>query len=273
MINTVWQLSGDMAERYEEFLVPVIFVPWARDLLSRTHLNRGDKLLDLACGTGVVARLAADQGVSVIGGDINPGMLAVAADRAKGLHVSFQQADAQALSFEDGCFDALICQQGLQFFPDKPVAISECFRVLRPGGRAIFCTARGLDENPLMRSQVVAFGRHLGEDTTMAIRSVCGFTDPDEMRALFEQAGFSPVNVEKVVLDLFAPDGRAFVNGMMKSTPVADRIAAMDQPARDALREALLQEFGACFDGSALRFPHSANVAVAARPAGAWSAP
>jgi len=86
------------------------------------------------------------------------------------------------------------------------------------------------------------------------------------MRALLEQAGFSPVKIEKVVLDLAAPDGRAFVDGMMKATPVADRIAAMDYRARDALREAILQEFGACYDGIALHFPHSANVAVASRP-------
>lgn len=266
MINTEWQLNGNMAERYEEFLVPVIFDPWARNLLTRTDLKPGNRLLDLACGTGIVARLAAEEGVPVIGGDINPGMLAVATDRAEGLHVVFQQADAQALPFEDGSFDALICQQGLQFFPDRTVAIAECLRVLRPGGRAVFCTARSLDENPLMRSQVAAFGSHLGEDTTMAIRAVCGFTDSDEMRALFEHAGFSPVKIEKVVLDLVAPDGRAFIDGMMKSTPVADRIAAMERPARDALREAMLQEFGACYDGTALHFPHSANVAVASRP-------
>ena len=100
----------------------------------------------------------------------------------------------------------------------------------------------------------------------MAIRAVCSFTDPDEMRALFENAGFSPVKIEKVVLDLVAPDGRAFIDGVMKSTPVADRIAAMDHLARDTLREAMLREFGPCYDGTALHFPHSANVAVASRP-------
>ena len=255
-----------MAERYEEFQVPVIFEPWARNLLSRASLKPGNRLLDLACGTGIVARLAAREGVSGTGGDINPGMLAVAADRAQGLPVVFRQADAQALPFEDENFEALICQQGLQFFPNKQGAISECFRVLRPGGRAIFCTARGLDDNPLMRSQVAAFNRHLGEDATMAIRAVCSFTDSNEMRALFEDAAFNPVTVEKVVLDLVASDGRAYIDGMMKSTPVADRIAAMEQPARDALREALLQEFGDYYDGTAIRFPHSANVVVASRP-------
>ena len=145
-----------------------------------------------------------------MGGDINTGMLAVAADHAKGSNLAFQQANAQTLPFDTESFDVVVCQQGLQFFPDRQVALSQCFRVLRPGGRAIFCTARGLDENPLMRSQVTAFGSHLGEDAAVAIRAVCGFADPDETRELFERAGFRPVQIERVVLDLVAPNGRNF---------------------------------------------------------------
>lgn len=266
MANTEWQLSRNMAEHYEEFLVPVIFDPWAKNLLHRAEVKPGDRLLDLACGTGIVARLAAEQGATAVGGDINAGMLAVAAEYAKRPNLSFQQANAQTLPFDTENFDVVVCQQGLQFFPDKQVALSECFRVLRPGGRAIFCTARGLDENPLMQSQVTAFRSHLGEDAAVAIRAVCGFAEPDEMREVFERAGFRPVQIEKVVLDLVAANGRHFVVGMMKSTPAAGRIAAMDHHARDALRETILQEFDACFDGTALRFPHSANVVRALRP-------
>jgi ubiquinone/menaquinone biosynthesis C-methylase UbiE len=157
MTNTEWQLSGNMAERYEEYLVPVIFAPWANELIMHGGLASGDSLLDLACGTGIVARLAARSGMTATGGDINPGMLAVAKESAAGLDATFHSADAQDLPFEDECFDAVICQQGLQFFPDKPAAVSESLRVLKPGGRAVFCTARGLEENPLMQAQVAAF--------------------------------------------------------------------------------------------------------------------
>lgn len=265
MVNTEWQLSGNMAERYEEHLVPVIFAPWAKDLLARSSLNTGDRLLDLACGTGIVSRLAAKNGISAIGGDINSGMLTVATERAVGSEISFQIADAQDLPFEDESFDAVICQQGLQFFPDKAAALSECLRVLKPGGQAIFCTARGLDENPLMQAQVTAFGRCLGEDSTGAIRAVCDFFDPVELRSVFEAVGFVQIEVKKVVLDLVAGDGADFVGGLMKATPVADRIAAMSQVERERLREIMLQEFGDCYDGSALRFPHSANIVVASR--------
>lgn len=266
MINTEWQLTGNMAERYEEFLVPVIFVPWAEELLRRAGQIEGQDLLDLACGTGIVARMAADRGARVVGSDINAGMLAQAARCSEGLGVRYEAADAQDLPFEDESFDLIICQQGLQFFPEKAGALAECFRVLRPGGRAIFCTARTVAENPLMHAQITAFGAHLGEETTGAIRAVCGFNDQRQIRDQFDGAGFDPVEIDHVVLDLRAEDGRTFVDGLMKATPVAERIAQMDGAERAALGDALLSAFGDHYDGAELTFPHSANVVTAVRP-------
>ena len=261
MLNTKWQLNGKMADRYEEFLVPVIFLPWAHDLLARSRLNAGDRLLDLACGTGIVARTAAKMGIAATGGDINEDMLSVARERSDG--IDFRQADAQALPFADETFDAIICQQGLQFFPDKRAAAAECRRTLRPGGRAIFCTAQALDENPLMSAQVTAFGAALGVEAAASIRAVCAFADAGATHALFKDAGFERIAVEQVVLDLHAADARAFAEGLMKSTPVAGAIAAMPPPDRDSLRDAILEGFGECFDGTSLSFPHSANVVCA----------
>ncbi len=266
MLNTEWQLSGNIAERYEEFLVPVIFAPWARDLLARAALDPNMKLLDLACGTGIVARMASASGVMATGGDINAAMLAVAEKHAAGAKLSFRHADAQALPFDDQSFDAVICQQGLQFFPDRRVSAMECLRVLKPGGVAIFCTARGLSENPLMQAQAAAFSQFFGEGAAAPIRAVCAFADADETRSLFADAGFSSVRVDKVVLDLFVEDAVGFVDGMMMATPVADKIGTLESATRQQLRSTIIDEFGACFDGSSLRFPHSANVAVVSRP-------
>ena len=117
-----------------------------------------------------------------------------------------------------------------------------------------------------MHAQVYAFGETLGQDATAAIRAVCGFSDPEDMRALFEGAGFAPVSVDTVKLDLVAEDASRFAGGLMKATPVADQIAAMDEDARQALRDRILDGFGDHYDGSALRFPHSSNVVVAAKP-------
>lgn len=192
-------------------------------------------------------------------------MLAVARKYVKELDVTFVEADAQALPFEDQQFDVVICQQGLQFFPDKATAVKECFRVLKPRGKAIFCTAREVGENPLMQAQIEAFSRHIGDEAANPIRAVCGFPDPSETQSLFEAAGFEQVKVEKVVLSLFAGKGGAFVDGLLKATPVADKIANMEQSDRNQVRDAMLDAFADCFDGAALRFPHSANVVVAGR--------
>ncbi|PWJ22272.1 class I SAM-dependent methyltransferase [Jannaschia seohaensis] len=264
-MNTGWQLSGGAAERYEAYLVPVIFAPWAQDLLDRAGVGRGDRGLDLACGTGIVARLAAARGGEPTGLDVNEGMLAAARAHPQGQGLRFVVGDAGGLPLEDAAFDHVICQQGFQFFPDRDAALRECHRVLRPGGRAIFCTARGLDENPLMQAQVTALSAQFGPEAAGPIRAVCGFPDAEATGAAFENAGFE-TDIETVVLMLEAPDGPAFVEGLLKSTPVAERIAALNPPARTALRDAVLDAFGACYDGRSLRFPHSANVVSAARP-------
>lgn len=266
MSNTEWQLSGGTAERYEEYLVPVIFTPWAKELLARAELAPDSDILDLGCGTGIVARTAHAAGHRSSGVDINTAMLAVAEDRSKGLEVEYHQADAASLPFDTGRFDAIFCQQVLQFLPDRPAALAECLRVLRPGGKAIFCTARRIEENPLIASQSAAFARFLGPQPAAAIGAVCSFPDAEETRALFFGAGFDPVEIRTVSLPLHTPDAIAFIEGFMKATPAAEAIRALPASERAALLDAALKGFGAGYDGTALNFPHVANVVIAIRP-------
>lgn len=120
-----WQVSGDAAERYEANLVPVVFVPWAKDLLARAKLRPGEGVLDVACGTGIVARMATvhvGPGGRVTGADLNPGTLKVARARAvgTGAAIEWREADAGDLPFAGRSFDTVFCQQGLQFFRDRP---------------------------------------------------------------------------------------------------------------------------------------------------------
>lgn len=134
-----FQVSGNAAEHYERYIVPTIFIPWSTDLLERAALQPGERVLDVACGTGVVARHAAQQVGSdgtVTGLDLNPVMLEVARTQAASSDavVEWHQGDAGALPFDDAAFDVVLCQQGLQFFPDKVKALREMHRVLVPGG-------------------------------------------------------------------------------------------------------------------------------------------
>lgn len=117
-----------------------------------------------------------------------------------------------------------------------------------------------------MKAQAAAFSQHFGDEAAAPIRAVCAFADADETQSLFVDAGFSSIRVDRVVLDLFAEDAVGFVDGMMKATPVADKIGTLESATRQQLRSTIIDEFGPCFDGSSLRFPHSANVAVMSRP-------
>src|SRR2546423_530338 len=132
-----WQLASTAAEVYQEHLVPAIFGPWAPVVVDRAALRRGERALDVACGTGAVARDAAAR-VGADGGGVGPaltrGMRGVARvqPRVAGAPVEWREGDATALPFPDGTFDVVLCQLGLQYFPDRPAALREMRRVLVP---------------------------------------------------------------------------------------------------------------------------------------------
>lgn len=130
------QVSKNAAEIYDDFFVPALFGEWAAPVAEATGITAGQHVLDVACGTGVLTREVARRvqpGGSVIGLDINDGMLSVA--RQKAPAIAFEEGNVEALPFHDQHFDAVTCQFGLMFFPDRRKAIREMMRVLKPGGR------------------------------------------------------------------------------------------------------------------------------------------
>jgi ubiquinone/menaquinone biosynthesis C-methylase UbiE len=131
-----WQMDATAPELYERYLVPAITSVWANDLLNRISPKRGDSVLDIACGTGVVARLIEQHGQArrVVGLDINTAMLAIA--RAKSSKVEWLEGSALDLPFDANSFDVVLCQLGLQFFPDRLLALKEMVRVLKPPATA-----------------------------------------------------------------------------------------------------------------------------------------
>jgi ubiquinone/menaquinone biosynthesis C-methylase UbiE len=135
-----WQLPGGAAVLYQRHLVPAVTASWAADLVERVGLRRGERVLDVACGTGVVARAAAGRAGRtghVAGIDINAGMLAVARSvpAGPGAGISWFEGSILGLPFRAGSYDVVLCQLGLQFFPDRPAALAEMRRVLVTGGR------------------------------------------------------------------------------------------------------------------------------------------
>lgn len=138
-----WNFLTSVAENYERNLVPIIFAPWADELVETACLRQGDRVLDVACGTGIVARIAARKlgGTgSVTGLDVSAPMIMVARATAltEGVAVEWREASAVELPFPEATFDVVLCQSGLQFFPDRPASLREMHRVLEPaGGRLI----------------------------------------------------------------------------------------------------------------------------------------
>jgi SAM-dependent methyltransferase len=171
-------------------------------VLDQTEIVPEARVLDIACGSGVVARMVAARlgaGGRVVGLDFNPAMLEVARRKsdAEGLAVEWLQGSAQELPFANGTFDLVICQQGLQFFPDRLGAVSEMYRVLAPGGQVAIVTWRGLDEHPLP----AALGRVLrSRFDSPAFELPFSLGDPAALGSLLLDAGFANVTVEPATI-------------------------------------------------------------------------
>lgn len=183
-------------EMYERWLAGPLFRPWAELTLEEVELLSGDRFLDIACGTGVVARLAkerlGDAGY-VVGIDLSPDMLAVA--RAVAPSIDWREGNAVALPLKDGeQFDVVVCQQGLQFFPDKPAAATEMRRALAKGGRLAVTTWRSDDESPFFRDLRIVAERHLGAIADNRY----SFGDPALIEALFREAGFHDIRSKAI---------------------------------------------------------------------------
>ena len=262
------QINTAFAERYDSVMVPVIFQPWARELMRRAPPRAGEHILDLACGTGAVTREVASANVShgsLTGIDMNAGMLEVARRRTAeaGFDADWFVADAANLPFADDRFDLAYCQQALQFFPDRVGALGELRRVLRAGARVAFCISRQLSENPLLRSQAAALEKHVGADAGAAVRAICCLSDPEEIRAIFDEAGFDAIEVETVSLMLDHPDGLAYAAGAMGGMHTGDKLSELSDEQRNSCFEDFLTGLGDCFDGKGIRFPHVSNVVTA----------
>ena len=182
------------ARAYQSLFVPALFARWADLVAQAAKLSDGEQVLDVACGTGVLAAAAAERvGASgrVCGVDSNPGMLQVAAE----LHpqIDWRQADAAELPFDDASFDAVLCQFGLMFFPDQGRAIAEMRRVLKPGGRLVIAVWNALEYNPAYAMLVALLRREAGEPAAAALSAPFACGDRCALYGLVDDAGFSAV--------------------------------------------------------------------------------
>ncbi len=263
---TQFQLQGDAADRYERWAVPFVTGPWVPGLLDLAELRAGARVLDVACGTGVVSRLAARRvapGGAVTGVDLNEGMLALARrlPLPPGITIQWRQGSALALPFADGTFQVVLCQQGLQFFPDRLKALGEMRRVLTSAGRVALSVWTGA--SPYFVAQREALGRYVGVEATMASTAAFSLGNADELRGLVQDAGFRDVVVHHVRMTLRLPPPEKFVLRHLSAGPVAELVAAAGDEARAAVVAHMQTAIRAYVDGYGVAVPQEVNVATA----------
>jgi ubiquinone/menaquinone biosynthesis C-methylase UbiE len=262
--------AGNPAQVYENYFVPAMFRPWALELLRHAALRAGEKVLDVACGTGIVSREAAavvGTDGEMVGLERNPAMLAVARSQASapGAQLRWQEGDAQSLPFPDERFDAVLCQHGLPFFPDRTAAVAEMRRVLAPGGRAVAMVLQSLDQHPVFEALMTSVARHL--DVPLSTVAVpFSMSDSEDFRELFLAAEFSRVEVVSATISAEFGEPRRFVPLAVASSAAAiPAFAGLADPARVDLVEAVRLDAQAVLDkfrlSDSLVFPMFALVA------------
>jgi SAM-dependent methyltransferase len=191
--------AREAAEAYESLHVEALFRQFAQPVLRAAGVSAGHSVLDVACGTGVVAREAVNlvgSTGSVTGLDIDTGMLAVAQDREPS--IQFLQADASSLPLDDDEFDAVVSQFGLMFFPDRVAALSEMLRCTRPGGQVVVAVWDDLARSPVYSRAVELLGRRGGPPAADALSAPFALGEPDELRSLAEAAGAATTSIDSV---------------------------------------------------------------------------
>jgi ubiquinone/menaquinone biosynthesis C-methylase UbiE len=230
-----WQIAAPAAELYEHIVARYILGPWAPVLVDAAQVAAGEGVLDVACGTGVVARVAAFRaGPSgrVTGVDLNGGMIAVARTLPlpAGIAIDWLQRDALDLALPDAGYDVVLCQQGLQFFPDKLRALREMRRVLRQGGRLALSTWNGA--GPYSAAVGEALARLVSPETARQFCASRQVPPAEDMIRLVEEAGFSRVDVRVARRDIHLPPLDRFALDHLAATPVAAAVAAADERVR-----------------------------------------
>lgn len=255
--------AGSVPANYDKYLGPFLFEPYAKDLVQR--LTKGlHKVLEIACGTGrvtkhLVATLASDGQLTAT--DLNPDMVSVAQQEVPDTKVIWSVADAQQLPFEDETFDAVVCQFGVMFFPDKAKAFTETHRVLKMGGKFLFNTWDAVDANPPIAILDKVLKEVFGEAAPDFLRAApYSLYDKKLIKSLLQQALFKNIKMEVVTMNSGYSTPDDIIKGFLEGTPLFTYLAEKDAAQRNIIQQNIKKQLTEQFGESSSNVPLQAIV-------------
>lgn len=251
--NVDHSFTGSIPQLYERYIVPLIFEPYAIEMASRVADLGPSSVLEVAAGTGAVTRELANAlplTTCILATDLNQPMIGHAASIGTVREVAWRQADAMKLPFDDGSFDTVVCQFGIMFFPDKPAAMAEARRVLRPGGTFIFSVWDRIEDNEIADVVTNALGEVFpGDPPRFMARTPHGYHDKAAIFSDLAKGGFAaPASFDTVTRSSVAESPRAAAIAYCQGTPLRTEIEARDatrlEEATDIAEAAIARRFG-----------------------------
>jgi SAM-dependent methyltransferase len=238
--------TGSIPQLYDRHLAALLFAPYARDLAARLGSLTHGRLLETAAGTGIATEALATalpEEVEIVATDLNQPMLEHAASKPTLARVDLRQADALALPFDDTGFEAVACQFGVMFFPDRVAGFREAHRVLKPGGRFVFSVWDSASTIPLYVVLLEALRRlYPARPSWFLERVPCGYCDPARIEADLRAAGFASPRIETVTLTGHAASPLDPAIGLCQGTPMRAEIEALDPSGPAAATQAVAAE-------------------------------
>jgi len=260
---------GSIPENYDRYLGPVLFEPYATDLVARLDLREKAVVLELACGTGIVTRRLRDRlgpKVRLVATDLNEAMLNYAAREFDSANaVEWKQADATELPFADQSFDAVMCQFGLMFFPDKEKALRETYRVLKPGGCFLFNVWDAIEQNDLPHIAHAIISKFFDDNPPDFYEVPFSLHDPEIIRSLLSGAGFKEIQVSLLPLPAISQSAQAVAKGLVHGNPVINAIRERDESSVPAIEAAVAAAVAAQCGDAPVRARMQALVCEAGR--------
>jgi ubiquinone/menaquinone biosynthesis C-methylase UbiE len=242
--------AGSIPAFYEKYLGPFLFEPYAGDMVSRLQDKKYPDLLELACGTGrVTAHLARSvKHDSLTATDLNNDMIEVAKKIVTDKNIEWMVADATELPFKANSFDAVVCQFGIMFFPDKLKGLQEAYRVLRPGGKLIFNTWDKVEKNPAIHEGRKIIESYFGDNPPGFYNIPFSMHDEKEFQSLLKSAGFKNIKISVVQKEGISSSAEDLSKGMVEGNPIflsiIEKDPALVEPIEKHVAKVLAEKFG-----------------------------